>query len=400
MTGHVIVDVVAAVLILAAVVNGWRQGLIAAVFTALGSVAGLVAGYFAALFAVNSVDGQGMRTIVFLSVVMVFVGLGNLAGSYAGDTLRPSARWAPVRAVDAVAGAALQALAASLALWIISVPLISGLPEQPSEALRQSRVLSLIDARVPESFVQLPAKMASLLHETGMPPLVSPFRTDAANEVDAPDPEIVTEHLVTATRPSVVHVVGDSQTCHHRLMGSGFVIAEDYVLTNAHVVAGTQSVSLDTVVGVKPADVVLYDPEVDIALLHATELGLPELDWAERELRHGSDAVVMGFPDSGPFAATAARVRSKLELSGPDIYTTGRIERGAYTIRGDVRQGNSGGPLLDTDGQVAGMIFGTATDVEETGYALTAEQIRERVGEVDQLSALTEPVDTRSCVVG
>ena len=397
MTGHAIVDVVAVVLILAAVLSGWRQGLIAAIFTALGSVAGLVAGYFAALLAVNYIDGQGMRTIVFLSVVVVFVGLGNLAGSYAGDTLRPSARWLPARALDSVAGAALQAIATALALWIVTVPLISGLPEQPSEALRQSRVLSLIDATIPESFVQLPAKMSSLLHETGMPPLVSPFRTDAANEVDAPNPDAVTPELVEASRPSVVHVVGDSQTCHHRLMGSGFVIAEDYVLTNAHVVAGTQSVSLDTVVGAKPADVVFYDPEVDIAVLHATQLGLPELQWSERELRHGSDAVVMGFPDSGPFAATAARVRSKLEISGPDIYTTGRIERSAYTIRGDVRQGNSGGPLLDTEGQVAGMIFGTATDVDETGYALTGAQVRERVGEIEKLIT---PVDTRSCVVG
>ena len=100
MAGHAIVDVVAVVLILAAVISGWRQGLIAAIFTALDSVAGLVAGYFAALLAVNYVDGQGMRTIVFLSVVVVFVGLGNLAGSYAGDTLRPSARWLPARALD------------------------------------------------------------------------------------------------------------------------------------------------------------------------------------------------------------------------------------------------------------------------------------------------------------
>ena len=171
--------------------------------------------------------------------------------------------------------------------------------------------------------------------------------------------------------------------------GSGFLFTPDgFALTNAHVVAGTQSVSLDTVVGVKPADVVFYDPEVDIAVLHATSLGLPELRWAERELRHGSDAVVMGYPDSGPFAATAARVRSKLEISGPDIYTTGRIERSAYTIRGDVRQGNSGGPLLDTEGQVAGMIFGTATDVDETGYALTGAAVSAKLSLNKELPAL------------
>lgn len=400
MTGHAIVDVVLLCILLGAVISGWRQGLISSVFTALGSVAGLVAGYFAALVAVDYVSGQGMRTIVFVSVVVVFVGLGNLAGSYAGDTLRPSARSIPAQAFNAAAGALLQAVAASLAVWLVSIPLVSGLPEQQSSALRDSRVLSLIDAATPDSWVQLPAKMASLLHETGLPPLVSPFRSDFAAEVDAPNPDVVTDELVEAVRPSVVHVVGDSETCHHRLMGSGFVISEDYVLTNAHVVAGTQRVSLDTVVGVKPADVVVYDPEVDIAVLHARELGLPELRWGEQELRHGSDAVVMGFPDSGPFEANAARVRGKLELSGPDIYTTGRTERGTYTIRGDIRQGNSGGPLMDVNGHVAGMIFGTATDVDETGYALTGAQIRERIGGVEDLPSLTEPVDTQSCVMG
>ena len=253
-----------------------------------------------------------------------------------------------------------------------------------------------IDAATPDAWAQLPAKAAALLHDTGLPPLVSPLSADAKREVDAPDESVVTGDLVDRVRPSVVHVVGDSETCHHRLMGSGFVIAHGYVLTNAHVVAGTQLVNLDTVLGVKHADVVLYDPEVDIAVLHAPELGLPELTWAPRELKSGDDAVVMGFPESGPFEADAVRVRTQLELSGPDIYATGRVERGAYTIRGDIRQGNSGGPMFTPEGQVAGMIFGTDVDVADTGYALTGTQLREVIGDVERL---TDPVDTQTCAV-
>ena len=146
----------------------------------------------------------------------------------------------------------------------------------------------------------------------------------------------------------------------------------------------------------KHADVVLYDPEVDIAVLHAPELGLPELTWSPRELKSGDDAVVMGFPESGPFEADAVRVRTQLELSGPDIYATGRVERGAYTIRGDIRQGNSGGPMFTPEGQVAGMIFGTDVDVADTGYALTGTQLREVIGDVERL---TDPVDTQTCAV-
>lgn len=201
--------------------------------------------------------------------------------------------------------------------------------------------------------------------------------------------------VVAHVRPAVVQVVGDASACQRRLSGTGFVIEDDYVLTNAHVVAGTNTVVLDTVVGVKPADVVLYDPENDIAVLHADRLGIAPLRWASKPLETGDDAVVMGFPLSGPFEAEPARVRGRLRISGPDIYAHGRVEREAYTVRGDIRQGNSGGPLLTTNGEVAGMIFGAAMDASDTGYALTANQIISRVGEVRSLDA---SVATQSCV--
>ncbi|MBL7284951.1 MarP family serine protease [Corynebacterium godavarianum] len=396
MTGSAIVDLVAAILVVGSFAAGWRRGVLASVFIAVGSVAGLIVGLLAAAYTLDFFSGRGLRVIIFLAVVVFFVGLGNLAGSAIGDALRGAQRWRPMRVLDSVVGALLQALAMSLALWLVSIPLVSALPEQQGAALRDSRVLRGIDTATPDAWAQLPAKAAALLHDTGLPPLVSPLSADAKREVDAPDESVVTGELVDRVRPSVVHVVGDSETCHHRLMGSGFVIADGYVLTNAHVVAGTQLVNLDTVLGVKHADVVLYDPEVDIAVLHAPELGLPELTWAPRELKSGDDAVVMGFPESGPFEADAVRVRTQLELSGPDIYATGRVERGAYTIRGDIRQGNSGGPMFTPEGQVAGMIFGTDVDVADTGYALTGTQLREVIGDVERL---TDPVDTQTCAV-
>ena len=103
----------------------------------------------------------------------------------------------------------------------------------------------------------------------------------------------------------------------------------------------------------------------------------------------------MGYPRSGPFEAAPARIRGRLNISGPDIYAAGRVERQAYTVRGSIRQGNSGGPLLDTHGDVAGMIFGASIDSTETGYALTAEQVRQRVGDVRKLRG---SVDTQACV--
>ena len=103
----------------------------------------------------------------------------------------------------------------------------------------------------------------------------------------------------------------------------------------------------------------------------------------------------MGYPLSGPFEAAPARVRGKLNISGPDIYAKGRVSREAYTIRGVIRQGNSGGPLLNTQGDVVGMIFGASLDSTDTGYALTADQVKARVGDIRRLEG---NVDTQACV--
>lgn len=388
-------DVALLALIALSLYAGWRQGVLSAILSALGVAAGLVVGLAAAPLAVRSVGSNAARAVIVTLLVVGFVAVGNVVGAAAGSQLRAGVRHRFARRLDSALGAVFQALAAALVLWFISIPLAASLPGAPGEAVRSSRVLTGIDRAAPAGMSTLPARLAALLDESGLPPLVSPFDAPRGAHVDAPDATAVDADVVAHVRPAVVQVVGDASACQRRLSGTGFVIEDDYVLTNAHVVAGTNTVVLDTVVGVKPADVVLYDPENDIAVLHADRLGIAPLRWASKPLETGDDAVVMGFPLSGPFEAEPARVRGRLRISGPDIYAHGRVEREAYTVRGDIRQGNSGGPLLTTNGEVAGMIFGAAMDASDTGYALTANQIISRVGEVRSLDA---SVATQSCV--
>lgn len=388
-------DAILAALILLSVYAGWRQGALAAVLSAVGVLAGLVVGLALAPAVTGLAESAPLRVAILTAVVVGFVALGNIGGAAAGSQLRAGVRRRVARVVDSVLGAVFQALAAALVLWFISIPLAASLPGQPGQALRNSRVLAAIDDAAPDVLATLPARLAALLDESGLPPLVSPFNAPRGAHVDAPDAEALDADVVARVRPAVVQVMGDAGSCQRRLTGTGFVIEDNYVLTNAHVVAGTDAVSLDTVVGVKTADVVLYDPDVDIAVLRADHLGIAPLAWAGRELATGDDAVVMGFPLSGPFEAAPARIRGRLHISGPDIYAQGRVEREAYTIRGTIRQGNSGGPLLTPGGEVAGMIFGASMDATDTGYALTAAQIADRVGDV---RALRAPAATQACV--
>lgn len=394
MTAALIVDLALVLLFASALVGGWRQGAFSAGFAALGVAAGLIVGLGVAGLLVRVSDSTSMRVLLLLATVVLFVGAGNIVGAMAGSALRERLRSRSTQRWDSVVGSLLQLLMAVVVVWIVAVPVAANVGGPLGSAIRGSRVLSAIDSVVPEWGNRAPEHIARLIDVTGLPPLVSPFQGGGA-EVEEPDPGIVDQGVVDAVRPSVVHVLGDAESCRRRLSGSGFVSAPDYVVTNAHVVAGTDAVELDTVLGLKQATVVLYDPEVDIAVLHVPNLGLEPMRSAPGSARSGDSAMVMGFPENGPFTVSPVRVRERLNISGPDIYATGRTEREAFTLRGTIRQGNSGGPLVSGAGEVLGVVFGTAVDGSDTGYALTVRQMDEVVGDY---VGLTEPVDTRSCV--
>ncbi len=395
MTPALLVDGLILLALVAAIVTGWRQGAFASVLATIGVVAGLILGAALAPPVMQFTESVALRFLLGLGTIIMLVGLGNLIGGVLGSSLRDRMRMRTSQTIDSAVGALFTAAATLLVIWLISIPLATGLTGSVSQGIRNSTILGFVDRNTPPGLEQLPARITVLLDESGLPPIFAPFDEPPARDVAAPNIQIDDHALVERVRPSVVHIQGDSDQCFRRLMGSGFVTEPDYVITNAHVVAGTQSVRLDTVLGVKEAEVVYYNPGVDIAVLHSPGLNLPALPWAPAPAESGDDAIVMGFPESGPFEAAPARIREQLLIAGPDIYAEGRVERDAYTVRGTIRQGNSGGPMLDTQGAVLGVVFGASVDQTDTGYVLTAEEVQRQVGDV---AALTAPVGTQECV--
>ena len=398
MTLTLVLDILIVVAVLLALWAGWRQGAISAVLSFVGIVAGVVLGTVLAQFAIRLTDQAALRFLLAIGVLIMMVGIGQLIGASIGARLRDRMRTRKKQRVDSFIGAGFQAVAAVFVIWLISLPLASNVGGAPGRALRESHILSVLNGAAPTQLASLPNGVAAVLNESGLPPLVSPWQDSGrAVEVAAPAQDVNDPALVERLRPSVIHVLGDAEVCSRRLMGSGFVAADDYVITNAHVVAGTEKVHLDTVLGLRQAEVVYYNPNVDIAVLHSDNLCISPLDWAPTPADTGDDTMVMGFPHSGPFAARMARVRERITIAGPDIYSKGRVERDAYTVRGSIRQGNSGGPLVNTDGQVLGVVFGASVEDSETGYALTADEVNKHIGDITQLS---RPVDTGNCVAG
>ncbi|HHT59243.1 MarP family serine protease [Corynebacterium stationis] len=390
-----IVDGFIVVAVLAAMTSGWRQGGLASLLSAVGILAGLIIGLGVAPLVLQITDQVGIRFLLALGMLILLIGLGQLLGSALGHAIRDRMKTKSGQRVDSSFGAILMSVFSLVLIWLIATPMATGLSNSVGKGVRESAILREVNKVMPDELTQLPRSISGMLNDSGLPPVMMPWEDGTSVDVEAPNIEVADQAMVQDIRPSVVHVIADADGCRRRMMGSGFVTADNYVVTNAHVVAGTQTAYVDTVVGIKEARVVYYNPEVDIAVLRAENLGLEPLAWADGPAYTGDDAVVMGFPHSGPFTANAARIRERVNIAGPDIYSNSRVERESYILRGTVVQGNSGGPLISSDGTVLGLIFGASVDDTDTGYAITAEEVRAHVGDVTRFE---NSVDTQECV--
>lgn len=390
-----IVDGFIVVAVLAAMTSGWRQGGLASLLSAVGILAGFIIGLGVAPLVLQITDQVGIRFLLALGMLILLIGLGQLLGSALGHAIRDRMKTKSGQRVDSSFGAILMSVFSLVLIWLIATPMATGLSNSVGKGVRESAILREVNKVMPDELTQLPRSISGMLNDSGLPPVMMPWEDGSSVDVEAPNIEVADQAMVQDIRPSVVHVIADADGCRRRMMGSGFVTADNYVVTNAHVVAGTQTAYVDTVVGIKEARVVYYNPEVDIAVLRAENLGLEPLAWADGPAYTGDDAVVMGFPHSGPFTANAARIRERVNIAGPDIYSNSRVERESYILRGTVVQGNSGGPLISPNGTVLGLIFGASVDDTDTGYAITAEEVRAHVGDVTRFE---NSVDTQECV--
>jgi S1-C subfamily serine protease len=214
--------------------------------------------------------------------------------------------------------------------------------------------------------------------------------------VAPPNGDLADSPIAARARGSVVEVIGSSSSCDRAFSGSGFVYANERVMTNAHVVAGTDRlfVRVGGTGAPRRADVVVLDPLSDVAVLYVPGLSATPLPFAAEPANRGDDAVVIGFPGGESYTVGSARVRDRLEARGRDIYDQNAVTREIYALRAIVRPGNSGGPMLDPQGRVLGVVFAASAEDDETGYALTLDEVADdaRLGLVS-----TSPLPTGAC---
>ena len=357
---------------------GWRKGFVAGLLSFVGFIGGgLLAAFLLPDVIVEHTDSGFIRVAVLAIAIVVCAIFGQLVTSYVGRRLRGGLTWRPARLVDSLAGAALNVLAVAIVGWIV-VSAVAYLPESTvTTSVRQSPVLIGLDKLVPDIARNTFTNLRDAVSATAVPRVFSGLAEFTGPDVETPDEQSAKAGGVQSARASVVQVSGDAKACLSEISGSGFVVAAGYVLTNAHVVAGVSEPRVQ-VAGqgeYLAAKVVAFDPKLDVAVLLVPKLLAAPLPLTDNLAASGDPVVALGFPGGGDFTATPARIRAVITARGDDIYGQAGVERELYAFRGQLRPGNSGGPLLRPNGEVVGMVFGAGVGDSKTGYAITAPQL-------------------------
>lgn len=387
-----VLDWVLVGLALAYAFSGYWQGFIAGSFATAGLLIGGLVGIWAAPQLLADLDPSLWVSIGALLVVLVAALVGQGVFSFVGARLRNHLTWRPARVLDAAGGAALSAAAVLVVAWALGVALSGSSLPVVSAQVRSSVVLSKVDTAMPQQADRALRQFNDVVGASFFPRYLEPFAPERIPRVAAPPPRVAQDPDVARARASVVKIHGRS-SCGRGLEGSGFVYGPGRVMTNAHVVAGVDHPTVVADDRQWDATVVLYNPDLDIAVLE-----VPGLDRARLEFDMTADprdkAAVLGYPGDGPYRVDPARIRSEQRLRSPDIYGEGTVVREVYSLRANVRPGNSGGPLVSTDGEVLGVVFAASVTDANTGYALTAEQVA-----ASAAKGLTrdDPVSTGTC---
>lgn len=376
-------------------VYGWRHGFVHSV----AGVAGLLAGAILAVFAVPII-GQWVpqatwRVVVIVSVSVFLVLGGHSLGTAIGRRLIRSVKRTALQVADRVLGAVASLIATALVLMLVSSSAVSlGIPAL-SRTIAGSTVLRTIGAITPDPVEAFVARLRSTLFTSGLPAIsealggiIGPQKLP---EVDTGSPELA------AAAQSVVRITGTAPSCNQTQSGSGFVVSDDRIVTNAHVVAGVSEPVIETPAGQALAGTIVYfDPVDDLAVIAVPGLNAPPLVLTTTAST-GHEGVIDGYPFGGPFATSPAKVLSIDNAQVFDIYHSSQSPREVYTLATEVNEGNSGGPFLTVDGEVAGVVFARAANTENVGYAMTMAELDPVAA---QAASLTQTVDSGACTTG
>jgi S1-C subfamily serine protease len=374
-----------------AFIRGLEVGFIREFFSTFGFFSGLFVGAFIEGKIMHLAHAPDTRVFLALTITLsaafIFMGIGE----YVGWMLKFKVSDSPLaNRLDRYFGAALATVALLAAIWM-GASMFRNVPSPGwQHQIRGSQVVGFLDRNLPAAPDVL-TKLGHLIDPNGFPQVFTGLEPEPVKDVPLPDMGEL-NGAVQATKASVVKIEGKG--CGGIVEGSGFVAAANEVVTNAHVVAGVSNPLVIDTKGSHKATIVFFDPDLDIAVLRTSGLAGAPLPMNTATAPSGTPGVVLGYPGGGDFSTTAAAVIESFNAHGRNIYNQGETQRNIYSIKSHVEEGNSGGPLINKNGEVIGVVFAKSTTYDNLGYALMAQAV---AGDLGQAQGKTQPVGSGNC---
>jgi len=360
-------------LVLAYALSGYWQGFISGAFATVGLILGGLLGIWLAPILLGNLSPSVGVSLLAVFVVLLCASFGQAILQYAGGRAREKITWQPVRAIDAVGGAALSVVAVLVVTWMLGVAISGSRIPGVGPMVRDSAVLGEVNQVMPPQAQAVLRAFNNVVGSSFFPSYLEPFAPERIVNV-APAPKRVLQDPDIARAEASVYKLRGNNKCGQGVEGSAFLYNPHRLMTNAHVVAGVRDPKVVVGDSLKPATVVYYNADIDLAVLAVPDVDGPYLAFDKNGHTKQAGAA-LGFPQDGPYDAQPIRIRAEQRLRSPDIYGKGTVTREVFSLRGSIRPGNSGGPLVAKSGKVLGVVFAASVTDRQTGYALTADQV-------------------------
>lgn len=385
-----VIDILIILFAISALYRGREIGFVRQLGSTAGFFDGLFLGAWLQPHTVKLVHSQNARVLVTLLTTLGCALLLLTLGEYVGLRLKYKVLMKRINSLDNGLGALIGVVSFLLSVWLVTA-ILGSLPSPTLHSeLQSSRIIKTLNKQLPAA-PPIIASLGHLIDPNGFPQVFVGTEPSPPTTVSLP-PSGALQAAVARDKASVVKV--DGQGCGGIVTGSGFVIASNEVATNAHVVAGIRQPYVEDANGTHPATVIWFDPELDFAVLRVSHLAGPKLPIAPGTVGRNTPAAVMGYPGGGTFTANGASVLDEFVATGRDIYGRGTTNRKVYEIQADIIPGNSGGPVVATDGSVIGVVFAESTTYPHVGYALTTDKV---ISEINQAATLNRAASTGQC---
>jgi len=387
-----IVDLIILIAMVFAISSGYRRGFWLSLAQYAGLLLGVVVGAALAPVVMDALNLNGaVRSLVAIMILIVLGTVGSSIGYWVGEPIRLRLLAQPRGGrIDSVAGAIFSAVAVLSVSWFLGLSL-ARIPSPPlSAAIQRSAVLRALDGIAPRPPAFL-ARVETIIAGVNFPSAFSGLEPVGPSAQPLPSSVDTPGIRVAASETLKIQGYG----CGGIVFGSGYPVGPGMVLTNAHVVAGTQGTTVKSTSGRSlSARVVLFDPERDVAILYVPRLALAPLN--EAAAQAGTQGAAIGYPGGGAETAEPAVVNGQFQAQGRDIYGQNLVVRSIWTTQANVQPGNSGGPLVDLNGSVIGVIFAASTSQQGTAYALTDAEVQP---DIDQAQGRTNAVAVGPCAM-